>query len=134
MRWVIFSISSFDFHNWLNIEEAGSCSYFNYDKITTLKIISMEWWWTMNCFCGMVDRRKAFMPYSQPGPLETLSLSQISNTPLAGFQSVQSLSSDFVEWSFAVVITTTPRCHGATSVDFLVCSTLWNRRKVTAIL
>ena len=42
MRWVICSINSFDFHNWLNIVEAGSCSYFNYDKITTLKIISQD--------------------------------------------------------------------------------------------
>ena len=48
MRWVICSINSFDFHNWLNIVEAGSCSYFNYDKITTLNIISQDF----NKICG----------------------------------------------------------------------------------
>ena len=26
----------------------------------------------MNCFCGMVDRRKVFMPYFQPGPLSEI--------------------------------------------------------------
>ena len=48
MHWVICSINSFDFHNWLNIVEAGSCSYFNYDKITTLNIISQDF----NKICG----------------------------------------------------------------------------------
>ena len=32
----------------------------------------------MNCFCGMVDRRKAFRPYFQPGPLsEILTISNL---------------------------------------------------------
>ena len=26
----------------------------------------------INCFCGMVDRRKVFMPYFQPGPLSEI--------------------------------------------------------------
>ena len=26
----------------------------------------------MNCFCGMVDQRKAFTPYFQPGPLSEI--------------------------------------------------------------
>ena len=30
------------------------------------------WAMMMNCFCGMVDRRKAFTPYFQPGPLSEI--------------------------------------------------------------
>ena len=37
--------------------------------------------------------------------------SRISDTPRAGFEPAQNLSSGFVEWSCAVVITTTPRHH-----------------------
>ena len=51
----------------------------------------------MNWFCGMVDKR------SPP--------SQISDTPRAKYEPVQNLSSSFVDWSCAVVITTTPRHH-----------------------
>ena len=71
---------------------------------------------TMNCFYGMVDRRSAFTPYFQPGPLsEILSIANLRHTR-AGFEPAQNLSSDFVEWSFAVVITTTPRLfHTKTS-------------------
>ena len=54
----------------------------------------------MNCFCGMVDRRKDHCQRSSP--------SRISDTPWAGFEPAQNLSSGLVEWSFAVVITTTP--------------------------
>ena len=39
--------------------------------------------------------------------------SQISNTPRAGFELAQNLSSDFVEWSCAAVITTTPKRYEA---------------------
>ena len=48
----------------------------------------------LNCFCGMVDRRKAF---------------SLISTPRAGFEPAQNLSSGLVEGSCAVVITTTPR-------------------------
>ena len=35
----------------------------------------------MNCFCGMVDRRKAFYPYFQPGPLsEILTITNLWHT------------------------------------------------------
>ena len=47
----------------------------------------------MNCFCGMV----------------TSSASRISDTLRAGFEPAQNLSSGLVEWSCAVVITTTTR-------------------------
>ena len=45
----------------------------------------------MNCFCGMDDRRKAFSLF----PAGTIS--QISDTPQAGFEPAQNLSSGFVK-------------------------------------
>ena len=65
----------------------------------------------MNCFCGMVDRRKVFRLISTQGHCQRPSPSRISNTPQAGFESAQNLSSGLVEWGCAVVITTTPRRH-----------------------
>ena len=63
----------------------------------------------MNCSCGMVDRRKAFSLISSRDHCQRSSPSQISDTPLAGFEPAPNLSSGFVEWSWAVAITTTPR-------------------------
>ena len=65
----------------------------------------------MNCFCGMVDRQKAFSLISSRDHCQRSSPSWISDTPRAGFEPAQNLSSGLVEWSCAVVITTTPRCH-----------------------
>ena len=62
----------------------------------------------LNCFCGMVDRRKAFSFISSRDHCQRSSPSQISDTPRAGFEPAQDLSSDFVELSCAAVITTTP--------------------------
>ena len=64
-----------------------------------------------DCFCGMVDQRKAFSLTSSRGHCQRSSPSQISDTPWAGFEPAQKLSSGLVEWSCAVVITTTPRRH-----------------------
>ena len=63
----------------------------------------------MNCFCGMVGRRKAFSLISSRDHCQRSSPSWISDTPRAGFEPAQNPSSDFVEWSCAVVITTIPR-------------------------
>ena len=88
----------------------------------------------MNCCCGMDEQRKAislissrdhcqrspssrtsdtprggFSPISSRDHCQRSSLSRISDTPRAGFEPVQSLSSGLVEWSCAIVITTTPR-------------------------
>ena len=68
----------------------------------------------MNCFCGMVDRRKSFILISSRDHCQRSSLSRISNTPRAGFVPAQNLSSGFLEWSCPVVITTTQR-HYTTS-------------------
>ena len=61
-----------------------------------------------NCFCGMVDRRKALSPISSGDHCQESSLSRISYTLRAGFEPAQNLLSGLVEWSCAVVITTTP--------------------------
>ena len=51
----------------------------------------------MNCFCGMVDRRKAFSLISSQDHCERSSPSRISNTPRAGLEPAQNLSSGLVE-------------------------------------
>ena len=63
----------------------------------------------MNCFWGMVDPRKAFNLTSSRDHCHRSSPSQISDTPRAGFEPAQNLSSSVVEWSCAVVITTAPQ-------------------------
>ena len=65
----------------------------------------------MNCFCGMVDRRKAFSLIFSRDHCQRSSPSRISDTPRTGFEPVQNLSSGLVEWSCAAVITTTPWRH-----------------------
>ena len=65
----------------------------------------------------MVDWRKAFSLNSSRDHYQISSPSRISDTPRAGFEPAQNLSSGLVEWSHAVVITTTPRrqlLHGVT--------------------
>ena len=64
----------------------------------------------MNCFCGMVDRRKAFSLISSRDHCQRSLPSRISDTPQAGFEPAQNLNSGLVERSCAVVMTTTPRC------------------------
>ena len=60
----------------------------------------------MNCFCGMIDRQKAFSLISNLNHCQKSSPSRISDTPRDALQPAQNLS--FAEWG-AVVITTTPR-------------------------
>ena len=57
----------------------------------------------------MVDRRTAFSLISSQDHFQRSSPSPISDTPRAGIEPAQSLSSGLVEWSCAVVIT--PRHH-----------------------
>ena len=51
----------------------------------------------MKCFCCMVDRRKAFSLISSRGHCQRSSPLEISDTPPAGFEPAQSLSSGLVE-------------------------------------
>ena len=65
----------------------------------------------MNCFCGLVDRRKTFNLISSRDHFQRLSPSRIFDTPGARYEPAKNQSSGFVEWSCAAVITTTPRRH-----------------------
>ena len=69
-------------------------------KATTMMMIIMM----MICFCGMVDRRKAFSLISSWDHCQTSLPSRISDTPRAGFERAQNLSSGLVKSSGAVVI------------------------------
>ena len=51
----------------------------------------------INCFRDMVDQRKAFSLASSQDYCQISSPSQISDTPRAGLEPAQNLSSDFVE-------------------------------------
>ena len=74
--------------------------------------------WT-EFFCGMVDRRKAFSLISSRDHCGRSSPSRISDTPRAGFEPAQNLISGLVEWSCAVVITTTPQRRKLCSLFFI---------------
>ena len=74
----------------------------------------------MNCFWGMVDRRKTFSLISGRDHCQWSWPSRISDTPRAGFDPGQNLSSGLVEWSCAVVITTTPRRHDGLYPRFII--------------
>ena len=67
-------------------------------------------------FCGMVDQRKVFSLISSRDCCQRSSALQISNLSQRRFEPVQNLSSSLVEWSCAVVIMTTPRCHSAKEI------------------
>ena len=82
-----------------------------WDILTKIFVNMMMMKMMMNCFCGMVDRRKTFSLISSRDHCQRSSPSRISDTPRVGFEPAQNLSSGLVEWSCAVVITTTPRRH-----------------------
>ena len=63
----------------------------------------------VNCFWGIVNQRKAFSLISSRDHYQRSSPSRISDKLRAGFEPAQKLSSDFVEWSCAEVITTSPQ-------------------------
>ena len=50
----------------------------------------------MNCFCGTVDQQKAFSLISSREHCQRFLPSQIFDTPRAGFELAQNLSSGFV--------------------------------------
>ena len=65
----------------------------------------------MNCFCGMADQQKAFSLISSQDHCQRSLPLRISDTPWTGFEPVPNLNSGLVEWSCAVMITTTPQHH-----------------------
>ena len=70
-------------------------------------------------FCGIVDWRNVFSFTSSRDRSKRSWPSRISETRQVGFEPTQNLSSGFVEWSCAVIVTSTPRRHWV-----CFCSTL----------
>ena len=108
------------FMNIINIEDWGTTS--NYTKnrflhrslwilLPVVKGFEPNTMMMMNCLCGMVDQQNAFNHISSQDHCERSSPMQISDMLQGGFEPAQNLSSGLVEWSCAVVITTTPQCH-----------------------
>ena len=60
-------------------------------------VLMMMMMMMVNCFCGMVDRRKAFSLIFSRDHCQRSSPSRISDTPRAGFEPAQNLSSGLVE-------------------------------------
>ena len=85
--------------------------YFEFEDLPWMLFESSSLFCFLICFCGMVDWRKAFSLISNRDHCQRPSPTRISDTPRTGFEPAQNLSSDLVEWSCAVVVTTTPRRH-----------------------
>ena len=71
-------------------------------KETSSMMMMMMMIMMMNCFCGMVDRRKTFSLISSRDHCQRSSPSRISDTPRVGFEPAQNLSSGLVEWNCAM--------------------------------
>ena len=106
---VFLSVSCLFFtpeYNFLSSDRLSDRNYVMSDNVHFRKMMMI-----MNYFCGMVDRRKAFSLIFSRDHCQRSSPSRISDTPRAGFELAQNLSSGLVEWSCAVVITATPQRH-----------------------
>ena len=74
---------------------------FSFDDSVWLQIQYSQQYWSLlevfnselNCFCGMVDRRKTFSLISSRDHSQRSLPSRISDTPRAGFEPAQNLSS-----------------------------------------
>ena len=77
--------------------------YGNYNKTAKLR-----WWWIV-FVVWLTDKRRLFL--FPAGTIVRDPHHRESPTRWAGFEPAQNLSSGLVEWSCAVVITTTPRRH-----------------------
>ena len=76
-------------------------------KDSNCTIYKYIWWWWIVSVVWLPDERCLRLTSSQDH-CQRFSPSHISDNPPAGFEPAQNLSSDFVEWSCAVVITATP--------------------------
>ena len=76
-------------------------------KRMSIMMMMMMMMMMINCFCGMVDRRKAFSRISSWDHCQRSSPSGNSDTPRAEFEPAQNMSLGLVGWSCVVMITTT---------------------------
>ena len=81
----------------------GSSDFWSYIRLYHW-VMMTNWWWIV--FAEWLTDERCLRLISSRDHCQRFSLSQISDTPQAGFEPAQNLSSDFVEWSCAVVITT----------------------------
>ena len=79
------------------------------ESAISLSIDDDQWWIVFVVW--LTDERRSL--FSSRDHCQRPSPSRISDTPRAGFEPAQNLSSGFDEWSCAVVITTTPRRQDA---------------------
>ena len=75
-----------------SIEKHGIALYSNVKSVMMIMMMMM-----MNCFCGMVDRRKAFSLISSRDHCQRSSPLRISDTLRARFEPAQNLSTGLVE-------------------------------------
>ena len=87
------------FHWWVSIFNLTEreTKLFNEEKHETLNFYNELMMIMMNGFCGMVHRRKKFSLISSRDHCQRSSPSRISDTPRAGFEPAQNLSSGLVE-------------------------------------
>ena len=85
--------------------------YLIFNMLTVAQGVQQSLMMIINCFCGMVDWRKAFSLISSREHCRRPLPSRIFNTPRAGFEPAQNLSSGLIEWSCAIMLTTTPQRH-----------------------
>ena len=85
--------------------------YLDVLKNTTFSSINIFFVEVINYFCGMVDGCKAFSLISSRDHCQRASSLQIFDMRCAGLESVQNLSSGFVEWICVAGITTTSQPH-----------------------
>ena len=104
-----FNVKKLSMFHFLHIKMMKISFETNRHHCLVLMMMMMMMMMMMNCFCGMVDRRKAISLISSRDHCQRSSPSSISYKPRAGFETAQNLSSGFVEWSCAVVITITPQ-------------------------
>ena len=72
----------------------------------------------MNCFSGMVDRRNLISIIFSRNLYQRFSPSKISDMPGARFKSLPKINSNFVEWSWVVMLTLTPQRQTACLVTY----------------
>ena len=94
-KYFLFGTSLMD----LSLSQLNYWCYFNNcgNNFVMMMMMMMMMMMKMNCFCGMVDQRKAFSLISSRDPCQRFSPWWISDSPWAGFEPVQNLSSGFVE-------------------------------------
>ena len=88
----------------------------------------------INCFCGMVGRTKSVSLISSRNHCQRSTPLRISNMPRARFESAQNLIPNFVEWSYALVITTSPWRHLDLWIKYLSYKVLKEFLKIVQLL